>query len=100
VANEREPYPKPSPDGPARPAQKPARRRGPWFGVLLTLVALLCLPILAYVGILVYLKMGFLERAVNQALTESFGAGAGVGRVESSGLDAMSAGSQDRKSVV
>jgi hypothetical protein len=91
VAKDCAPYPEPPPDRPARLPGKPGRRRGAWFGVLLTLAVVLCLPLLAYAGILIYLKMGFLERAVNRALTESFGAGAGVGRMEHAGLEAMSA---------
>jgi hypothetical protein len=72
---------------------KPARRRGPWFGVLLTLALLLCLPLVAYIGLVLYVKLGYLEGTIDRSMSESFGPGANVGTVELSGLDRLSAAS-------
>lgn len=86
----------PQGDWPARPASSTPvkqanerRKRGPWFGALILLGVLAGLPLLAYLGVLAYVKLGFLESRINRELSTAFGDGAGAARLSTSGLEGL-----------
>ncbi|MBI3830017.1 MAG: hypothetical protein HY291_10895 [Planctomycetes bacterium] len=67
------------------------RRRGPWFGALVVLSILLLVPLLVFLGFYIYVKLGYLDRAVKGAMEDALGPGASVGKVSVEGFDALSA---------
>ncbi|MCW8130049.1 MAG: hypothetical protein KIS92_06850 [Planctomycetota bacterium] len=86
--------PKPPGDWPARataPVPASKRRRGPWFGAMVALGFLLGLPLVAGLFALLYVKLGFLDRAVKSAIEDALGPGASVGAVHVDGMEALRA---------
>lgn len=56
------------------------KRRGPWFGVWVTLSVLLLVPLALYLAVVLYVKLGWLDARVKSAIEAGLGPGS---RIES-----------------
>lgn len=80
----------PAPNWFAKPEPQ-KRKRGPWFGALVVLGILLLIPLLVILGVFIYVKLGYLDRAVKSAMEDALGPGSSVGKVSVEGFDSLNA---------
>lgn len=90
---ERPRYPDPPTGWSKAPIEKPKRSwRGFFLGVLATVALAVLLPLIVYVAVLIYIKTGGVERAVNGAVKASLGPSASTGEIETSGIESLRIG--------
>ena len=82
-------------DWPARASAQPAagvrKKRGPWFGASIALGVVLGVPLLLYAGLVIYVRLGYLDQAIREAVVNALGPGASIERVNVGGLETLRA---------